>query len=162
MSRRLVAWAGTLLLTAAPLVAQAPTATAAVTVTDLGVAGKGGDVVARSSKVFVAAGDQIVVAPIDGKVIDTIPGLSGAVALASPGVGRKVYAALRDSHEVIEIDTATLAITKRIDLTAHPCPSSLAQEYDRLWIGFGCGEEGVFTSTGDLGQNRGLQDRFLK
>ncbi|MER6006459.1 hypothetical protein ABT120_48515 [Nonomuraea angiospora] len=145
LSRRLVAWAGTLLLTAALLVTQAPvaaTAAAAATVTDLGVAGTGGDVVARSSKVFVAAGDQIVVTSIDGKVINTIPGLSGAVALASPETGRKVYAALRDSHEVIEIDTTTLAITKRIDLTAYPCPSSLAQSYDRLWIGFGCGEAG--------------------
>ncbi|MEU8205243.1 hypothetical protein [Streptosporangium sp. NPDC049046] len=145
LSRRLVAWAGPLLLTAALLVTQVPTAAtaaAALTVTDLGVAGKGGDVVARSRKVFVAAGDRIVVASTDGKVIDTITGLSGAVALASPESGGKVYAALRDSHEVIEIDIATLAITRRVDLTAYPCPSSLAQEYDRLWIGFGCGEEG--------------------
>ncbi len=145
LSRRLVAWAGPLLLTAALFVTQAPTAAAAATaatVTDLGVAGKGGDVVARNRKVFVAAGDQIVVASTDGKVSDTIPGLSGAVALASPEDGRKVYAALRDSNEVIEIDSTTLAITRRIDLTAYPCPSSLAQEYDRLWIGFGCGEAG--------------------
>ncbi|MER5646150.1 hypothetical protein [Streptosporangium sp. NPDC002524] len=141
----MVAWAGPLFLTAALLVTQAPTAATAAapaTVTDLGVTGKGGDVVARSRKVFVAAGDQIVVASTDGKVVDTIPGLSGAVALASPESGGKVYAALRDSHEVIEIDIATLAVTRRIDLTAYPCPSSLAQEYDRLWIGFGCGEEG--------------------
>ncbi|MGA5761325.1 hypothetical protein [Nonomuraea bangladeshensis] len=143
LSRRLVAWAGTLLLTAALLVTQAPAATAADTaVTDLGVSGKGGDVVARDSKIFVAAGDQIVVVSIVG-VIERITGLSGAVALASPEIGGKVYAALRDSHEVIEIDTATLAITKRIDLSAYPCPSSLVQSYDyRLWIGFGCGEPG--------------------
>ncbi|WP_157383041.1 YncE family protein [Nonomuraea coxensis] len=145
LSRRLVAWAGTLLLTAALLVAQAPTAAtaaAAATVTDLGVAGEGGDVVVRNRKVFVAAGDQIVVTSTDGKVIDTIPGLSGAVALASAEDGRKVYAALRDAHEVIEIDSTSLAITRRIDFTAYPCPSRLAQAYDRLWIGFGCGEAG--------------------
>ncbi|MEV0235836.1 hypothetical protein [Nonomuraea sp. NPDC050786] len=129
LSRRLVAWAGTLLLAVALLVTQASTA---ATVTDLGVAGKGGDVVARSGKVFVATGDQIVVAAIDGEVIDKITGLSGAVALASPETGRKAYAALRDSHEVIEIDTTTLAITKRIDLTAYPCPSGLAQSYHQL------------------------------
>ncbi|MBT2234695.1 YncE family protein [Nonomuraea sp. NEAU-A123] len=133
---------GSLLLMAGLLVAQAPAAAAAGIVTDLGVAGRGGDVVAGGSKVFVAADDRIMVASIDGKVINTIPGLSGAVALASPETGRKVYAALRDSHEVIEIDTTTLAITRRIDLTAYPCPSTLAQSYDRLWIGYGCGEAG--------------------
>ncbi|MFF4991898.1 hypothetical protein ACFY19_32285 [Streptosporangium saharense] len=145
LPRRLVAWAGSLLLATALLVTQTPTASNAAVpaiITDLGVAGRGGDVVARSKKVFVAADDQIVVASIDGKVIGTVPGLSGAVALAAPKAGRKVYAALRDSHEVIEIDIVTLAITKRIDLTDYPCPSSLAQEYDRLWIGFGCGEAG--------------------
>ncbi|WP_204286505.1 hypothetical protein [Microbispora amethystogenes] len=55
------------------LVAQAPAAAAAGIVTDLGVAvGRGGDVVARGSKVFVAADDRIVVASLDGQVIDTI------------------------------------------------------------------------------------------
>ncbi|MEU8193289.1 hypothetical protein AB0C10_05840 [Microbispora amethystogenes] len=123
------------------LVAQAPAAAADGIVTDLGVAvGRGGDVVARGSKVFVAADDRIVVASLDGQVIDTISGLSGAVALAAPDGGRRVYAALRDSHEVIEIDTATVTITRRIDLTSYPCPSNLAQSHTRLWIGYGCGE----------------------
>ncbi|MFI7111581.1 hypothetical protein ACIBK9_35080 [Nonomuraea sp. NPDC050227] len=145
LPRRLVAWAGPLLLAAALLVTQTPTAATAAdaaTVSDLGVAGEGGDVVARNRKVFVAAGDRIVVTSTDGKVVGAIPGLSGAVALASPEDGRKVYAALRGSNEVIEIDSTTLAISRRIDLTAYPCPSSLAQAYDRLWIGFGCGGAG--------------------
>ncbi len=125
------------------LVAQAPAAAAAGIVTDLGVVAKrGGDVVARGSKVFVAADDRIVVASLDGQPINTISGLSGAVALAAPDSSRKVYAALRDSNEVIEIDTATVTITRRIDLTAYPCPSTLTQSYSRLWIGYGCGEPG--------------------
>ncbi|MEU1725206.1 hypothetical protein [Nonomuraea sp. NPDC005692] len=129
-------------MAAALLVTQTPAAATAATVSDLGVAGEGGDVVARNRKVFVAAGDRIVVTSTDGKVVGTIPGLSGAVALASPEDGRRVYAALRDSNEVIEIDSTTLAVIRRIDLAAYPCPSSLAQEYDRLWIGFGCGGAG--------------------
>ncbi|NUP82136.1 MAG: hypothetical protein HOV96_31815 [Nonomuraea sp.] len=143
LSRRLVALAGSLFLAAALLVAQAPAASAADTVTDLGVtAGRGGDVVGKSGKIFVAADDRIVVTESDGELIDTISGLSGAVALSVADNGRKVYAALRDSHEVIEIDIATLAITKRIDLTAYPCPSTLAQSYERLWVGYGCGRAG--------------------
>ncbi|SEH02902.1 hypothetical protein SAMN05444920_13114 [Nonomuraea solani] len=135
--------AGSLLVTAGLLVAQAPAASAADTVTDLGVAAdRGGDVVGKSGKIFVAADDRIVVTKSDGALIDTISGLSGAVALSVADNGRKVYAALRDSHEVIEIDIATLAITKRIDLTAYPCPSTLAQSYERLWVGYGCGEAG--------------------
>ncbi|MEU7876929.1 hypothetical protein [Microbispora bryophytorum] len=124
------------------LVAQAPAAAAAGIVTDLGVAGRGGDVVASGGKVFVAADDRIVVASLDGRLVDTISGLSGAVALAALDGGRKVYAALRDSNEVIEIDAATVAVTRRIDLTAYPCPSHLTQSHNRLWIGYGCGEAG--------------------
>ncbi|NUT45527.1 MAG: hypothetical protein HOV86_36605 [Thermoactinospora sp.] len=143
LSRRLVAWAGTLLLTAALLVIQTPTAADAATVIDLGVAAdRGGDVVGQSGRIFVAADDRIVVTRSDGALIDTISGLSGAVALSVADNGRKVYAALRDSHEVIEIDIATLAITKRIDLAAYPCPSTLAQSYERLWVGYGCGQAG--------------------
>lgn len=143
LSRRLIALAGSLLLAAVLLVAQAHTASASDTVTDLGVAaGRGGDVVGHNGKIFVAADDRIVVTKSDGTLIDTINGLSGAVALSVADNGRKVYAALRDSHEVIEIDIATLAITKRIDLTAYPCPSTLAQSYERLWAGYGCGQAG--------------------
>ncbi|GAA2686262.1 hypothetical protein GCM10010412_073650 [Nonomuraea recticatena] len=146
VSRRLVAWAGTLLLTAVLLVTQAPTAAAgatAATVIDLGVAAdRGGDVVGHNGKIFVAADDRIVVTKSDGALIDTISGLSGAVALSVADNGRKVYAALRDSHEVIEIDITTLAITKRVGLTAYPCPSTLAQSYERLWVGYGCGQAG--------------------
>ncbi|GLW25008.1 YncE family protein [Microbispora triticiradicis] len=137
--------AGSLLVMASLLAAQSPAAAAADTgvVADLGVvAGRGGDVVAGGGKVFVAADDRIVVASYDGRPIDTISGLSGAVALSVSDGARKVYAALRDSNEVIEIDTATATITRRIDLSAYPCPSHLAQSHDRLWIGYGCGEAG--------------------
>ncbi|MEU8363195.1 hypothetical protein AB0C27_44995 [Nonomuraea sp. NPDC048882] len=143
LTHRLVALAGTLFLAAGLLVAQAPAASAASTVIDLGVAaGRGGDVVGQSGKIFIAADDRIVVTDSGGTLIDTIGGLSGAMALSVADNGRKVYAALRDSHEVIEIDIATLAIIQRIDLTAYPCPSTLAQSYERVWVGYGCGQAG--------------------
>ncbi|WP_182882448.1 hypothetical protein [Microbispora sp. H10949] len=137
--------AGSLLVMAGLLAAQSPAAAAADTgvVADLGVvAGRGGDVVAGGGKVFVAADDRIVVASYDGRPIDTISGLSGAVALSAPDGARKVYAALRGSNEVIEIDPVAVVITRRIDLSAYPCPSTLTQSHDRLWIGYGCGEAG--------------------
>ncbi|WP_157549959.1 hypothetical protein [Nonomuraea candida] len=37
---------------------------------------------------------------------------------------------------------ATLAITRRVDLSAYPCPSTLAQAYERVWAGYGCGQAG--------------------
>ncbi|MFD0478288.1 YncE family protein [Nonomuraea thailandensis] len=83
----------------------------------------------------------------DGTLIDTIGGLSSAVALSVADNGRHVYAALRDSHEVIEIDITTLAITRRIDLSAYPCPSTLAQAYERVWVGYGCGQAGKEASS---------------
>ncbi|WP_182877924.1 hypothetical protein [Microbispora sp. H10670] len=137
--------AGSLLVMAGLLAAQSPAAAAADTgvVADLGVvAGRGGDVAAGGGKVFVAADDRIVVASYDGRPVDTISGLPGAVALPVSDGARKVYAALRDSNEVIEIDTATVTITRRIDLSAYPCPSTLTQSHNRLWIGYGCGEAG--------------------
>lgn len=131
-------------MTAGLLVAQAPAAAAAAgLVADLGVvAGRGGDVAAGNGKVFVAADDRIVVTSYDGQPVDTISDLSGAVALSVSDGARKVYAALRDSNEVIEIDTTTVTVTRRIDLSAYPCPSTLAQTHDRLWVGYGCGEAG--------------------
>ncbi|SDJ23352.1 hypothetical protein SAMN05421874_101146 [Nonomuraea maritima] len=80
---------------AALLVAQAPAASAADTVADLGVTSdRGGDVVGQSGKIFVAADDRIVVTKSDGTLIE---------------------------------------------LAAYPCPSTLAQSYERLWVGYGCG-----------------------
>ncbi|MEV4798557.1 hypothetical protein AB0K18_00980 [Nonomuraea sp. NPDC049421] len=98
--------------------------------------------VGHTGKIFVAADDRIVVTDSGGTLIDTIGGLAGAVALSVADNGRRVYAALRDSHEVIEVDIATLAITKRVDLAAYPCPSTLAQSYERIWVGYGCGQAG--------------------
>ncbi|MEV5555808.1 hypothetical protein AB0L44_19300 [Nonomuraea wenchangensis] len=139
---RLVASAGSLLLAASLLAAPAPAAAAADLVADLGVAGKGGDLVAGHGKVFVAADDRIVVTDLDGEAVTTIGGLSGVTALSAPDGARKVYATLSGTHEVIEIDTATVAVTRRIDLSAYPCPSTMAQAHNRLWIGYGCGGAG--------------------
>ncbi|GAA3105411.1 hypothetical protein [Nonomuraea salmonea] len=59
--------------------------------------------------------------------------------------GARLYAALSGSNEVAEIDTATLAVTRRLDLSSHPCPVSLALLGERLWVGHGCdtGKGGV-------------------
>lgn len=53
--------------------------------------------------------------------------------------GTRLYAALSDSNQVAEIDTAALTITRRIDLTGYPCPSNLSLSGNHLWVGHGCG-----------------------
>ncbi|MFB4267771.1 hypothetical protein [Nonomuraea sp. GTA35] len=117
-------------------------AAAADSTTDLGVSlgvtSKSGDVVVGGGKVFVSAENQIVVADTAGELSGAITGLSGAQGLAMRPDGTRLYAALRGSNEVVEIDTATLAITRRIGLASNPCPSYLALSGDRLWVGYGC------------------------
>ncbi|MEU0484293.1 WD40 repeat domain-containing protein [Streptosporangium sp. NPDC006013] len=108
--------------------------------TDLGVdwSSRPGDLVVGNGKVFVSNGDRIIVANTDGELVDEITGLSDAYGLAMAPDGAHLYAALIGPKQVLEIDTATLAITRRIDLDAYPCPTNLAQSGDWLWVGYGC------------------------
>jgi WD40 repeat protein len=119
-------------------VAVASPASAADTTTHLeGVTGVG-DVAAGNGKVFVAALDKVVVADSNGAVTASINNLSGAVGLAIAADGSRLYVALSNSREVAEVDTTTLAITRRIGLTAYACPTNLALDGSRLWVGYGC------------------------
>ncbi|MFC4120727.1 YncE family protein [Nonomuraea zeae] len=97
--------------------AVAPAARAADSTTLLeGVTGVS-DLAVGAGKVFVSANDRIVVTGRDGT---------------------RLYAALSGSNELVEIDTGTLAVTRRLDLAAYPCPATLSLSGDRLWIGYGC------------------------
>ncbi len=132
-----------LTLAAGLLVALAPTASAKDSITDLGTYTHHGDLVVGGDTVAVSLGDRIVIADTTGELQGTITGLSGATGLAMTADGTRLYAALMDSNEVAEINTATREITRRIDLAAHGCPYSLALTGDRLWVGYGCGTLGA-------------------
>lgn len=134
------ALAGVLALTAGLLIAPVPAASAEDSVTDLGAFSYSTDLVVGGNKVAVSIDDRIVIADTTGEVEGTITGLSGAYGLAMTPDGTRLYAALMGSGEVAEIDTATLEITRRVDLAAYGCPSSLALTGERLWVGYGgCG-----------------------
>lgn len=122
------------------LVALTPNASAVDSTTDLGVdwSSRPGDLAVGNGKVFVANGDRIVVVDTEGGLAGAITGLSDAYGLAMAPDGAHLYAALIGPKQVVEIDTATLAITRRIDLAAYPCPTNLAQSGDWLWVGYGC------------------------
>ncbi|MFI6512512.1 YncE family protein [Streptosporangium sp. NPDC050855] len=108
--------------------------------TDLGAFSYLTDLVVGGNKVAVSIDDRIVIADTTGEVEGTVTGLSGAHGLAMTPNGTRLYAALTGSGEVAEIDTSTLEVTRRIDLTAYGCPSSLALTGERLWVGYGgCG-----------------------
>ncbi|MEU7859081.1 hypothetical protein [Nonomuraea sp. NPDC049141] len=86
----------------------------------------------------MAAGDRIVVTDTAGVLIGAVTDLSGVAGLAVAPDGAHVFAALHDSHEVVEIDTTTLVVTRRIDLAAYPCPTDLALSGEVLWTAYGC------------------------
>ncbi|WP_344474389.1 WD40 repeat domain-containing protein [Nonomuraea monospora] len=137
----------TILAVAAGLIATtlATPASATGTTTDLGVSLSlglyTGDLAVAGGKVFVSAGDRIVVTDAQGDPAGSITGLSSVYGLAASADGASVYAALAGSNQVAEIDTATLDVERRIDLPGHPCPTSLALTGERLWVGYGCFDE---------------------
>ncbi|MFG1711190.1 hypothetical protein ACFLIM_49370 [Nonomuraea sp. M3C6] len=139
--RRLAAHCGTAGLITGLLTVAAPAASAADTTTDLGVTlgSYTADLAVGGGRVFVPADDRIIVADTGGNLTGgVVTGLSGVRKLAMNADDTRLYAALTGSNEVAEIDTASLAVTRRIDLSAHPCPSTLALLGERLWVGHGC------------------------
>ncbi|MEV1198504.1 WD40 repeat domain-containing protein [Microbispora rosea] len=130
------------IMAAGLIVTPVPAAAAADIKADLGVSlqpwEEGGDVAAGQDKIFVSAKDRIVVADTQAAVTDTISNLPGLRELALTADGAHLYAAVAGSNQVAEIDTETLAITRRIDMTAYPCPSSLSLSGSRLYVGYGC------------------------
>ncbi|AWS43127.1 hypothetical protein [Streptosporangium sp. 'caverna'] len=139
--RRLAAHCATAGLITGLLTVAAPAASAADTTTDLGVTFDSytADLVVGGGRVFVSADDRIIMADTGGNLTGgVVTGLPGIRELAMNADNTRLYAALAGSNEVAEIDTASLAVTRRIDLSAHPCPSTLALLGERLWVGHGC------------------------
>ena len=142
--RRLAAYCGAVGLITGLLTVPAPAASAADTTTDLGVSLDSftADIAVGGGRVFVSAADRIIVADTGGNLTGgAVTGLSGVDELALNSDATRLYAALAGSNEVAEIDTASLAVIRRIDLSAHPCPSTLALSGEWLWVGHGCGGE---------------------
>lgn len=145
IGQRLLACAATVVTAAAMLVAQAPSATAADSLIDLGVDIEymyGSDVVAGNDRVYASVNDRIVAADSRGVLTGAITGLAGADGLAVTPDGTRLYAALRLSNEVAEIDTGSFSITRRFDLAAYPCPRRVAWSGGRLYVGYGCASDG--------------------
>ncbi|MEV6149755.1 hypothetical protein AB0L53_05380 [Nonomuraea sp. NPDC052129] len=143
-ARRIAAICGALAMAAGLMVTLATSASAADSTTYLGgVIGKG-DVAVGGGKVFVSASDRIVVADTNGALTGAVTGLSNAQDLVVTPDGARLYAALSGSDEVAEIDTATLAVTRRFDVAAHRCPQHLSLSGARLWVGYGCNTPGAW------------------
>ncbi|MFC4535276.1 hypothetical protein [Sphaerisporangium dianthi] len=138
ITRRLTALCGALALTTGLAVTQATTATATDSLTSLGDVTGTGEIAVGGGKVFIATDDRIIVADTEGTLTTAIAGLSEVRDLVTTPNGTRLYATVRGSHEVTEIDTADLAITRRIDLSAHPCPDQLALSGNWLWVSYGC------------------------
>lgn len=138
ITRRLATIGAALTLMTGLAVAQATTATAADSLTSLGDITGAGDIASAGGKVFVATDDRIIVADTEGTLTGAITGVSEVRDLVATPDGTRLYAALRGSHEVAEINTADLAIIRRINLAALPCPDQLALSGHWLWVSHGC------------------------
>ncbi|MFG1958384.1 hypothetical protein [Nonomuraea sp. NPDC049028] len=128
-------------MTAGLIVAAAPTVSAADSMTDLGVSTSGADhseVAAGGGKVFVTAGDRVVVTDTEGVLIGAVTGLAGVDDVVAAPDGSRAYATLPGSSEVVEIDATALAVTRRFDFTAYSCLSDLALSGQTLWTAHGC------------------------
>ncbi|MET7334769.1 hypothetical protein [Nonomuraea sp. NPDC005650] len=156
--RRLAAAGGVLVLAAGLAVAQASAASAADSTTPLGIAlattglgvyEAGGDIAVAGGKIFVSGRDRIVVTNPEGTVTGAITGLSAPVGLAAAADGDHVYAALSGSNQVAEIDTDSLAVTRRLDV-AYPCPMNVSLSGTRLFVGYGCDGSGSGVFSLDL------------
>ncbi|WP_336206715.1 hypothetical protein [Nonomuraea sp. LPB2021202275-12-8] len=142
--RRLAAYCGAAGLITGLLTVPTTAASAADTTTDLGVSLDSftADIAVGGGRVFVSAADRIIVADLGGNVTGgAVTGLSEVDGLALNADATRLYAAISGSDEVAEIDTAGLTVIRRIDLSAHPCPSTLALSGEWLWVGHGCGGE---------------------
>ncbi|MEU6730975.1 hypothetical protein ABZ917_45320 [Nonomuraea wenchangensis] len=154
--RRLAASCGAAALITGLLTVPATVASAADTTRDLGVSITSftADLAAGGNRVFVSAADRIMVADMDGNDTgDVITGLAGVARLALNADATRLYASLPGSNEVAEIDTASNTVIRRLDLSAHPCPSTLALSGDWLWVGHGCGGEEGGEGGGAVGLN---------
>ncbi|MFI6594677.1 hypothetical protein ACIBHX_00425 [Nonomuraea sp. NPDC050536] len=140
LARRSVGLLSAFAMATGLLLAVTPTASAADSTTDLGMnwSNRPGDIAVGNGKVFVSNGDRIAVTDAKGQLVGAITSLSDAYGLAMAPDGAHLYAALIGPRQVIEIDTASLEITRRIDLAAYPCPTNLARSGDWLWVGYGC------------------------
>ncbi|MEV4457767.1 WD40 repeat domain-containing protein [Microbispora sp. NPDC049633] len=128
---------GAAAVAAALVVVPAPAASADDSLTEIGIT-QTGDLVAGGGKIFVSGGDRIAVTDPEGTLIGAVTGLSGAEGLAITPDATRLYAALRGSNEVAEIDTGSLTVTRRFDLAEDRCPTHLSLSGDRLWVGYGC------------------------
>ncbi len=144
LARRTAGLVSALATAAALLVALSPAVSATDTTTDLGIdtVGKPSDLAVGNGRVFVTNGETIIVTDTDGELLGQVDGLSNPSGLVMAQDGAHLYAALPESRQIAEIDTATLQIARSIDLPALPCPTHLASSGDRLWVGYGCDDDG--------------------
>ncbi|MFI7011553.1 Ig-like domain repeat protein [Streptomyces sp. NPDC050145] len=111
----------------------ASAATAAVT-------SPGGFVVdAALGRVFAGdhTGGRIVAADFSGALVDAVAGVGDVSDLAVSDDGATLYAALRDDHEIVALDAATLDVVKRWAIPTDTGPTHVAFSAGKVWFTYG-------------------------
>ncbi|MDG4823227.1 hypothetical protein O7635_15330 [Asanoa sp. WMMD1127] len=103
-----------------------------------------------TGQIFVSNGrdhSTITVFDLDGQVLDTIDGQTGAVGLELSADGSTLYAALAEGDAISAIDVATHTERARWTLATDACPYDVALAAGRLWFSQGCpGQHGTLNS----------------
>ncbi|GLY93848.1 hypothetical protein [Actinoplanes sp. NBRC 103695] len=88
-------------------------------------------------ELYLAGGDQIVVANGAGIPVRTISRQTGVSGLALSGNGRRLYAALSGAGAISVINTVTRREIRRYPVGT-ACPGDVALAVDRLWFSASC------------------------
>jgi hypothetical protein len=112
-------------------------------VIDLGVSGAN-SIVTASGKLFISAGNEVLVRDLMGNPLGTIGNETGVSQLVVGEDGTTVFAADRGANVISVINSVTGQETDR--WATSPCPTYLAASSSRLFYSYGCGNSGAIES----------------
>ncbi|WP_353943867.1 Ig-like domain repeat protein [Streptomyces sp. HUAS MG91] len=90
-------------------------------------------------RVFVgdASGGKILALDYTGRLVDSVSDLGALSDLTVSDDGATVYAAVRDSHEIVALDAATLDVVRRYPVATDTGPTYVAFSAGKAWFTYG-------------------------
>ncbi|MBO1337453.1 Ig-like domain repeat protein [Streptomyces sp. VRA16 Mangrove soil] len=90
-------------------------------------------------RVFVGdtTGGRILATDYAGTLVDSVSGLGTVSDLAVSDDGATLYAAVRDTHEIVALDAATLDVVRRYPVATDTGPTYVAFSAGKVWFTYG-------------------------
>ncbi|MFE6893426.1 YncE family protein [Streptomyces sp. NPDC057694] len=83
------------------------------------------------------SGGKILAVDYTGKLVDSTSGLGALSDIAVSDDGATLYAAVRDSHEIVALDAATLDVVRRYPVATDTGPTYVAFSAGKAWFTYG-------------------------